>query len=581
MNTGYVDPEITLCPVANRAGVFLPRMDVLPTSIFPPTDCLVTPIAGFSNPLPPVTPVHTDQFLEIVNEVRLAIAEGVYPTRIVQGSSGSYFCRDRSGRIVGVFKPKNEEPYGKLNPKWTKWLHKNLFPCCFGRSCLIPNLGYISEAAASYIDRRLGLNLVPRTEIVELASPTFYYSAKDRKAAKKGKAPLPPKIGSFQLFLHGFKDATAVFREGYDKMAAMPQTRVNGMESSTNSPRRPLRPDSQETSHQHPMGWTDKGQKEFQWGFERLVILDYLIRNTDRSMDNWMVKLDASDKVDNNGSSSSSSNQKTHRPSKSEEEEHDLIDMRSRTATMTSTEASTQFSSTKSHDPEHDNTRTISGIHHHHEDRTGFDAPDPEVHVAAIDNGLAFPYKHPDRWRSYPYGWAFLPISRIAFSPETRNLVLPLLTSNEWWQQTFEVLETVFRVDEGFDNSMWKRQKAVIRGQGYNLVEVLRRAELAEMDRRSASPIRGAGINGGDTSPTDSVAAAHVIEGSPWALVRRPVVAVFEEVIEEETDGDYHTPRTPSIRSDLERGVRKMKKRVRKVRQRFENFARQPWFSWC
>ena len=23
----------------------------------------------------------------------------------------------------------------------------------------------------------------------------------------------------------------------------------------------------------------------------------------------------------------------------------------------------------------------------------------PEVHIAAIDNGLAFPYKHPDSWR--------------------------------------------------------------------------------------------------------------------------------------------------------------------------------------
>jgi len=38
-----------------------------------------------------------------------------------------------------VFKPKNEEPYGQLNPKWIKWLHKIFFPCCFGRSCLVPN----------------------------------------------------------------------------------------------------------------------------------------------------------------------------------------------------------------------------------------------------------------------------------------------------------------------------------------------------------------------------------------------------------------------------------------------------------
>lgn len=40
---------------------------------------------------------------------------------------------------IGVFKPKNEEPYGSLNPKWMKWIHRIFFPCCFGRSCLVPN----------------------------------------------------------------------------------------------------------------------------------------------------------------------------------------------------------------------------------------------------------------------------------------------------------------------------------------------------------------------------------------------------------------------------------------------------------
>ena len=28
-----------------------------------------------------------------------------------------------------------------------------------------------------------------------------------------------------------------------------------------------------------------------------------------------------------------------------------------------------------------------------------------EIDVAAIDNGLAFPIKHPDSWRAYPYHW--------------------------------------------------------------------------------------------------------------------------------------------------------------------------------
>lgn len=66
---------------------------------------------------------------------------------------------------IGVFKPKDEEPYGHLNPKWTKWCHKICCPCCFGRNCLIPNQGYLSEAGASLVDLKLGLNVVPKTKV--------------------------------------------------------------------------------------------------------------------------------------------------------------------------------------------------------------------------------------------------------------------------------------------------------------------------------------------------------------------------------------------------------------------------------
>ena len=69
----------------------------------------------------------------MLKEVDDAIGDGVYPERIYQGSSGSYFVKQKDGKTVGVFKPKNEEPYGQLNPKWTKWMHKMCCPCCFGR----------------------------------------------------------------------------------------------------------------------------------------------------------------------------------------------------------------------------------------------------------------------------------------------------------------------------------------------------------------------------------------------------------------------------------------------------------------
>jgi phosphatidylinositol 4-kinase type 2 len=59
----------------------------------------------------------------------------------VQGSSGSYFCYNPQGDIVGVFKPKNEEPYGSLNPKWGKWIQKHFCCWCYGRDCLVTNAG--------------------------------------------------------------------------------------------------------------------------------------------------------------------------------------------------------------------------------------------------------------------------------------------------------------------------------------------------------------------------------------------------------------------------------------------------------
>jgi phosphatidylinositol 4-kinase type 2 len=59
-------------------------------------------------------------------------------------------------------------------------VQKTLCPCCFGRSCLVPNQGYLSEAGASIIDRKLRLNIVPKTYVVRLAANSFNYPAYQR-----------------------------------------------------------------------------------------------------------------------------------------------------------------------------------------------------------------------------------------------------------------------------------------------------------------------------------------------------------------------------------------------------------------
>ena len=105
------------------------------------------------------------QFTDLVRQAEAAIEAGIFPERIYQGSSGSYFVKNCDGTTIGVFKPKDEEPYGRLNPKWTKWMHRLCCPCCFGRSCLCPNQGYMSEAGASLVDSKLELNIVPKTKV--------------------------------------------------------------------------------------------------------------------------------------------------------------------------------------------------------------------------------------------------------------------------------------------------------------------------------------------------------------------------------------------------------------------------------
>nr|CAG8493188.1 8407_t:CDS:2 [Entrophospora candida] len=86
------------------------------------------------------------------------------------------------------------EQYGQLNTKWAEWIHRNLFFYFFCRSWhaffhsfyftrivnyafydSIPNLGYISEAATSPLVHQLQLNIVPKTEVVWLSSPSFHY----------------------------------------------------------------------------------------------------------------------------------------------------------------------------------------------------------------------------------------------------------------------------------------------------------------------------------------------------------------------------------------------------------------------
>lgn len=151
------------------------------------------------------------------------------------------------------------------------------------------------------------------------------------------------KVGSFQLYVHSYEDASTVIKNFSDN------------------------PPSEEV------------QREFQLQFERLVVLDYIIRNTDRDNENWLIKY--------------------------------IKD-----------------------DPKIINTETWN------------QRKEPRIRLAAIDNGLAFPFKHPDEWRAYPYHWAWLPYAKTPFSKETTDHILPQLSDINYVQELCDELHELFKV---------------------------------------------------------------------------------------------------------------------------------------
>ncbi|KAJ5759583.1 hypothetical protein N7520_006739 [Penicillium odoratum] len=431
------------------------------------------------------------EYEEIIESVRLAIELGVHPRMIAQGSSGSYFARNPEGKVVGVFKPKDEEPYASRNPKWTKWIHRNLFPCFFGRACLIPNLSYVSEAAAYVLDARLRTNLVPYTDIAYLSSKSFFYDFWDRRKASKGKKILPPKAGSFQVFLKGYKDANIFLREhpwpdqinsGFraedaPKRKKRPwneSCRPSGVQSDDEDDddvgQMPT-PNPRDESRERRFNWTENLKQSFREELEKLVILDYIMRNTDRGLDNWMIKIDwGTEQV-----SIVADPPKSNEPQPKHDEDDLLPPPR---PVSVNSNGSNPYR----------RRETMMAV-----SRTGTPLASSEqqasIQLGAIDNSLSWPWKHPDAWRSFPFGWLFLPVSLIGqpFSQKTRDHFLPLLTSTAWWSGTQMALRRVFSQDDDFKESMFARQIAVMKGQAWNVVETLKHSDHGplELTRRT------------------------------------------------------------------------------------------------
>ena len=390
-----------------------------------------------------------EEFKKLIENCQLAIDHNIDPQRISEGSSGSYYVKDTSGAIVGVFKPMDEEPYGQLNPKWIKWLHRSCCPCFFGRSFLMPNSGYISEAAASLLDRFLGLNMVPRTHVAQLSSRVFYFSWLEnirimRERRKDPAYPYPTKIGSFQLFVEGFESSSVALAK---------------MDS--------LRPLDYET------------RNTFQSEFEKMTILDYAMRNTDRSMNNWLIHF-------------------SRVPIKQTDSSVVELPERSNTIKL-DVEGAKEIKKT---------SRLNASCTHLESILQDQRKSQTRVKIACIDNGLAFPFKHPHEVRSYPYSWATLSYAKKAYSANIREQLLPLLSDLGNWGLLVQELKQLFQLDAEFNEIIFRKQMAILRGQLHNIVEALKAGE------------------------------------SPWELIHRPLLLIEEQ----------ETPMTEEVSEDAETG---------------------------
>lgn len=179
-----------------------------------------------------------------LRDTQQTIYRGNLPKKTKKGTSGTYMLKNSSGQVIGVFKPGEEETYGPRNPRTSKRFQRAFAPCTYKRKGLLKNAGYLCEAAASKVDRIFELHLVPSTFLARISCPAFYWNCTERKKYKKSNK-YPVKIGSFQVFVCGFTDASIIMK---------------------------------------PLTWSSIATYgypiEFMEEFQRLVILDYLIRNT-------------------------------------------------------------------------------------------------------------------------------------------------------------------------------------------------------------------------------------------------------------------------------------------------------------
>lgn len=175
-------------------------------------------VAGVKNPVVPKVQVvlgNTELspgLSSVVEGVRDGLAKGLTPSLASSGLGGTYFLRNKDQRIVGVFKPEDEEAYAPNNPRGLV----GKMGSCGVRNGLLSGEANVREVAAYLLDHE-SFAKVPATVRVEVSHESF-----------GGE----PKVGSLQEFKShegevGDYSASLFTVEGAHRIAIMDMRLLN------------------------------------------------------------------------------------------------------------------------------------------------------------------------------------------------------------------------------------------------------------------------------------------------------------------------------------------------------------------
>jgi len=148
---------------------------------------------------------------QVVQSAKRALALGLKPEFILEGSGGTYFLHDTRKVKIAVFKPADEEPYAENNPRGYL---QQAGPHVYLREGIVPGEACIREVAAFMMDHS-GFSGVPMTTLVEARHPSFNNNGSRLNVAEGGasigahsiagtgrsSSSLAKKVGSFQEFI--------------------------------------------------------------------------------------------------------------------------------------------------------------------------------------------------------------------------------------------------------------------------------------------------------------------------------------------------------------------------------------------